>query len=122
MIAVAQVFVIVVSPAARVRGTVLSLDFQMHQHAVAGLFLGPQRRRRLAAADPGHQVGVETLPGRRVGQQFLVEPVHAAEVQGRRPGREEQLKQFSQELLQQGLETLIVFGHVRSSGCHDFAQ
>jgi hypothetical protein len=73
--------------------------------------LGLLCRDRLLYWNLDHKVQDATIALRRVRKHFLVEPLDLGEIESIRPVGKEELEELRKELVEQGLEALIVVLH-----------
>ena len=82
------------------------------QTALGGLSRCRCRGRYAGAqGQAGDQVEAAALPPGRIGEDFLLQPIDACEVEAVGPGGEEHLEEFGEELLQQRFEPLVMVIH-----------
>ena len=110
-----QRFIVLEHPPPQRRHRLRRFDFYVHQHDPVVGGRRPGQRNRLSNRQPGDQIQIATLALRRIGEDLLVQPFQAGEVESVRPLREKQLQEFRKELAQQDLQPLVVIAHVSRS-------
>jgi hypothetical protein len=86
----------------------------MDQHDPAEAFHGSRPFHGLPGRQLDEQIHCLPFAPRRVGEDFLVQPFGAAEIEAARPLREEHLNELREEFSQGHLEPLVVVGHAVS--------